>query len=159
MKRILIVMWMCMLLLSISQLAAAQNFKGPTKGSFGIGAIFGEPTGITLKWWLTRDVAMDATAAWSFADDSAFQLHVDYLVHQFDLIKVQKGKLPIYIGFGGRVKFSDDTKVGIRIPLGMSYFLDTQPLELFGEIVPSLDIAPSTKAVLMGGVGVRYYFK
>lgn len=161
MKRALLVPVVLALIMFTISPAGAQPQKKPAvlADNFGIGAVFGEPTGLTAKWWLTKEVAMSATAAWSFANDSAFQLHVDYLIHKFGLIKVEQGKLPIYLGIGGRVKFADDTKAGIRIPLGVSYLFLKEPLEIFGELVPSMDLVPSTKAVLMGGVGIRYYFQ
>ncbi len=158
-KWIFVTAIVCLLLLLSAGAASAQQHPTVSTGRFGIGAVFGEPTGVTAKWWLTREVAMDVTAAWSFANDSAFQLHVDYLIHQFGLLRVREGRLPVYLGIGGRVKFADDTKVGIRIPVGMSYLFAREPIEIFGELVPTLDLAPSTKAVLMGGVGIRYYFR
>lgn len=129
-------------------------------GTVGVGAIFGEPTGITLKTWLTDTQAIDGGIAWSFEGDDSLTIYADYLIHRFDVFKVEQRMMPIYFGVGGRVNFEDDdTEVGVRIPLGIAYMVENTSLELFGEIVPILDIAPDTEADINAGVGVRYYFK
>jgi len=130
---------------------------------FGLGIILGEPTGISAKYWLSRTSALDFAAAWSFDGDDEFQFHSDYLMHFYDVIHVQEGKLPVYFGFGARIKHEKhrhdhDTVFGIRVPVGFSYELSRVPVELFGEFVPVLDIAPDTEGDINIGVGVRYYF-
>src|SRR5258708_39192418 len=34
-------------------------------GRFGVGAIFGEPTGVSVKYWLSDKHAIDGALAWS----------------------------------------------------------------------------------------------
>lgn len=128
------------------------------QGNFGIGLIVGEPTGISAKMWLMKRTAVDAAAAWSFSDDAALHLHADYLFHNFDLIEVSKGQLPVYFGAGARVKFESDSKLGVRIPVGLAYILEGAPLDLFAEIVPLVDLVPDTEFELNGSIGIRYFF-
>ncbi|UCH82722.1 MAG: hypothetical protein JSW50_09590 [Candidatus Latescibacterota bacterium] len=140
--------------IAISILAGAAA----AQGTFGLGIIVGEPTGISAKWWLSERSAIDAAAAWSFSDDSAMTLVADYLLHNFDLINVEKGQLPIYFGVGGRVKFESDSKVGIRIPVGLAYIFDGMPLDAFFEIAPLLDLIPDTEFNVNAAIGIRYFF-
>src|SRR5215471_20634393 len=86
-------------------------------GGIGVGVILGEPTGFTMKYWLARNHAFDLGAAWSFEPDGYFELYGDYLFHFFDLIKVPRGELPLYVGVGGRVAIPDAgaTRAGVRI--------------------------------------------
>ena len=49
----------------------------------GAGIILGEPTGVSLKYWLTETSALDAGFTWSFVDENAFQIQADYLIHNF----------------------------------------------------------------------------
>ena len=130
-------------------------------GGFGIGALFGEPTGLSMKYWFSDITAADLGTAWSFEDHGSFQLHGDFLWHKFDLFHVPRGELPLYFGVGGRVKVPDhgDTRAGVRFPLGIAYEFPDVPLELFAEIAPILDLTPSTEGRLNGGVGLRYYFR
>lgn len=140
---------------------------------FGVGVILGEPTGISLKNWVSETRAIDAAAAWAFSGEDSFQLHTDYLFHRFDIIKTNpvEGKMPIYFGIGARVKFKDDDDdnvnedddddvlAGIRFPIGLSYIFAKTPIDIFGEIVPILDVAPDSEFRLNAAVGIRYYFR
>ncbi len=124
----------------------------------GAGIIVGEPTGLSFKYWLTEKTALDAGFAWSFVDENAFQIQADYLIHNFNLIKVSKGKLPFYFGIGGRLKFSTDVILGVRVPLGLAYIFADEPIDVFLEIVPILDLLPKTDFTIGAAIGGRYFF-
>ncbi|MBI3192543.1 MAG: hypothetical protein HYZ36_07755 [Pedosphaera parvula] len=132
-------------------------------GGFGAGVLAGEPSGLSFKLWLTPESALDAGFAWSFKDDGSFHVHADYLWHNFDLLPVSEGKLPVYVGIGGRVKFEErgnqDTRAGVRLPVGIAYEFPNVPVEVFLEVAPILDLTPATKFSINGGIGVRYYFR
>jgi hypothetical protein len=125
---------------------------------FGLGIILGEPTGISGKLWTGHGNAIDGAVAWSFDDEDAVYLHGDFLFHKFYQYEEWRHRLLPYYGIGGRLKFEDKTKVGIRIPLGMNYLLVNSPLDFFIEVVPLLDLAPSTEFSLDGAIGIRYFF-
>ena len=128
------------------------------RGPFGLGIILGEPTGISAKLWLGDSHAVDGAVAWSFQDDGAFYVHGSYLYHMHDLIPVEKGSLPVYVGIGGKFSLRDDPYVGVRIPVGLVYHFPTAPLDVFLEVAPGLGLVPSTKADWGAGLGLRYYF-
>ncbi len=131
------------------------------KGTFGVGPIFGEPLGVNAKVWLSDKFAVDGGLGWSFVDPDGAELYGDALFHKFDLLRKDKGDLPVYIGIGGRVKFTEhgDNLAGIRVPIGISYLMQNQRLEFYAEVAPILDVAPTTTLNWNGGVGIRYYFK
>jgi hypothetical protein len=112
---------------------------------FGVGIILGEPTGLSGKYWLTNNTAVDAALAWSFEEDDALHLHSDYLFHNLSLFNVDKGKLGVHFGIGGRLKFDDDSSIGIRIPVGLTYVFENAPVDIFLELVPLLDVIPDTR--------------
>lgn len=132
---------------------------------FGIGMVVGAPTGLSVKKWFGNN-AVDAAAGWS---SDAFHVHADYLFHDSSLTK---GNVPIHFGIGGRLKFEDedhnkghhnddddgDTRLGLRIPLGINYIFAKHPFDIFAEIAPVLDLVPETDFSLDAGVGVRFYF-
>lgn len=125
----------------------------------GVGIIVGEPTGISIKKWTSRTNAFDAALAWSvYHNYSALHLHADFLKHSFGIIDVNKGSLPLYFGIGAKVVMANNPVVGIRIPLGISYVFGDAPLDAFLELVPILNLIPSTDFEIEGGVGLRYYF-
>ncbi len=142
-------------LVSLAPFAAARRLE---KGDFGLGIILGDPAGVNLKYWTGPTTALGASVAWSVGKDKAFLAHVDYLFHDFEMFKVNSGRLGVYYGVGGRLKTNGETRVGIRIPLGVTYIFERAPLDVFFEVAPLLDIIPETKGDVQGGLGVRIYF-
>jgi hypothetical protein len=145
----------------------AMGVHAEQRGSVGLGIIVGEPTGLSFKTWLSGRAALDAAAAWSL-DDSELTLHADYLVTDFTGFKVRQGRLGWYYGLGGRFKSvdndhaddnddEDEDRLGIRFPFGLTYLFQTQPLEVFGEVVPIMDLVPETELEMNLGIGIRYY--
>jgi hypothetical protein len=141
--------------------SAPTMYSSDNSGKFGAGIILGEPTGVSLKYWLSDVMAVDGAAGWSTADHTDFYLHGDILWHKFDWITVPQGRLPFYFGIGGLVRIRDDNndnQVGIRAPIGLSYMFDREPIDIFVEIGPAIDIAPSVRGDITGGIGIRYWF-
>ena len=149
-------------------------------GKLGLGIVLGEPFGISAKYWLSDQAAIDGGigARYGHHDhyycDDAFyrghgyyddhcedrtsrlEVHSDFLWH-FDLPVNLPGRLPVYIGAGARL-VTPDTEFGLRIPIGITYLFDNVPIDLFAELAPVFVIAPYSDGDLDGGVGVRYYF-
>ena len=149
-----------MIAILLCQTAAFAVPQPGQPGDFGVGAMFGAPTGLSLKYWFTESMAVDGALAWHFGDDDRFQIHADHLWHiPIPGWNVPNGRLPVYIGAGLRVIAGDHSEAGIRIPLGLSYLVANAPVEVFAEIVPIVEFAPETSGELDGAVGIRYYFK
>jgi len=129
-------------------------------GNFGLGIIVGEPTGLSGKLFVSNTNAIDGAVAWSFGNDTEFHLQMDYLYHFRSVIKVNTGKMPLFAGLGGRFKFRDgaDNKFGARIPVGLAYHFADAPFDIFVELVPVLELTPSTDFVMEGAIGGRFYF-
>ena len=163
MKTLILILGTCVL----SALATQTN----AQDAFGVGVIIGEPTGIVIKKWIGADTAFDVAAAWSFSENASFQLHGDYLIHNFSLLDRDdlKGNLPVYYGIGGRIKLKEnnagrgrndeDTLIGVRVPLGISYLFADAPVDIFFEIAPLLDLIPDTEFSVNSAIGARYYFR
>ena len=143
----------------ISGTALAQSTLAE-RGPFGLGAIFGVPTGINAKYFLDDLNAIDAAVAWDLSGDNDFHVHADYLFHTYSLITVEKGELPVFFGIGGRLKIRDDKEdeFGIRFPLGLAYVFADVPIDVFAEVAPILDVVHDTEFDLEGGIGARFYF-
>jgi len=125
---------------------------------FGAGIMVGEPTGISLKSWLSHSTAWDAGVAWQLRRKGRFHFHIDYLLHKFGVFNVRKGELPLYFGVGGRLVASDDPNLGIRGVVGVDYMFEKVPVDIFLEIVPVLELLPGTELDLNGALGARYFF-
>jgi len=152
------------LAIAVLMLAAASANARPPE-DFGIGVIVGEPTGLSLKYWLDDERAIDAAAAESFSENDSFQLHGDYLIHDYDLFGLDE--MPFYYGLGARLKLKDSDgsgrnrrhdMFGIRVPLGITYIFEDAPVDLFFELVPVLDLSPEVELDIGAAVGFRFYF-
>ena len=145
--------------LCLGSVQASDVGSSPHSG-FGAGLVFGDPTGVSMKYWLSEKSAIDGVVGWSFADETNFHLHTDYLYHLFDLIPVDTGSLPLYFGGGVRYKVRNrgDDLFGIRAVVGVSYLFQDLPIDIFGEIGPILDVVPSVRARLSIGIGARFWF-
>lgn len=129
------------------------------KNDFGLGIILGSPTGFSTKLWLSRSSAFDGALAWSFSGKGRFQIHGDYLWHNFKLIKVEDGSLPLYYGLGFRVNFGDEVEAGVRFPIGLEYIFPRAPFDVFIEVVPILRVIDKTDFEIDGAIGARFFFK
>ncbi len=159
--------------LSILVFLYALGSKAQSSG-FGAGIILGEPTGISVKGWISGDRAIDGALAWSLRSGSYFSLHADYLFHNMDLISISKGRLPLYYGPGARLRSwtgnrywdhgrwhdydGSRASFGIRFPVGLDYLPDKAPVDVFLEVAPSLDLLPSTSFDVGAAIGARYWF-
>lgn len=128
-----------------------------SQGKIGLGIIVGEPTGISGKMKVSDVNSFDGAVGWSFNKYSALHLHADYL---YNVVKIGS-ELPLYLGVGGRIKLSsssEDSRIGLRIPIGIVYQPSSKPFDLFIETVPMFDIAPTSEFNWNAAAGVRYYF-
>ena len=137
---------------------SASFIHSQNKG-FGLGIIVGEPTGVSFKYWTGGNSAFAGAVAWSFVDGGALHIHADYILHSFNLIQVASGRLPLYYGIGGRIKFLDDNAgIGVRVPVGLAYLFSGTPIDIFLEVVPILNLAPKTDFKINAAIGGRYFF-
>ena len=104
--------------------------------------------------------AIDVGVGWETSGDNELHIYGDYLFHLYDVIKVPKGKLPIYFGGGARWIYREDkdNRLGVRIPVGLEYLFEGISLGAFVEIVPVVNLTPDTEGDLEAGIGIRYFF-
>ena len=138
---------------------------------FGLGVIIGEPTGISAKLWTSTVNAFDFGLGWSIGGDrigkykgnydggGRVHFHMDYLWHAFDAIHSSQ-RFPLYYGFGGRFNSGAgyDGSAAVRGVFGIAWLPHETPIDVFLEIVPSLQLMSSTGFSMDAGIGVRYFF-
>lgn len=141
---------------------AAGTLTTPARAQrdgFGLGLILGEPTGFAFKGWIDSRSAVDGALAWSFLHSTSFHVHADYLIHTEKPTK--REDMPVYYGIGGRIKAGGrgGDRIGIRVVGGLAYYIPDSPIDIFVELAPILDFAPSTDFQVNGGIGARYFFR
>ena len=147
-------------LIAVFLLFVMVSFSLSQERGFGLGVIIGEPTGISMKGWLSPNSAIDVGVAWSFVRETSFHVHADYLLHSFDVFET-KERIPLYYGIGGRIKTArhDDARLGLRMVVGIGYIFRDAPVDLFLEVAPILDLAPATDLSMNAGFGARFFFR
>lgn len=130
-----------------------------------LGVILGSLTGISAKQRLSNGNAIAGALAYTFDGRQGISLHGDYLIDPARQFNIDApSTLNMYYGLGLRVSDITDgsdrgkTRVGVRAPIGLNYLTTNPNLELFGELVPVLDVAPSTDVHLNAGIGARFRF-
>ena len=140
------------------------------KGSFGIGLVIGEPTGIAAKLYLDDDTAIQGAVGGAFIG-GGIVVQADYLLHPWILEDRDSFTMPLYLGPGVRFinyRGGSDTDyfaVGLRAVVGILFDFKEVPLDVFLEIAgvgewgfggaeEDNGLAPGFEA----GLGARYYF-
>lgn len=138
---------------------------------FGLGVIIGEPTGLSAKLWTSPVNAFDFGLGWSVGGDrigkykgfydggSRVHFHMDYLWHSFDAISSSE-RFPLFYGLGGRINSGAgyEASVAVRGVFGIAWLPRETPIDIFLELVPSLQLTSSTGFGLDAGIGARYFF-
>lgn len=151
------------LLLASAAPASAQS----EKGVLGVGLIIGEPTGVSAKYYLGDDTAIDGAVGFAVIG-RGIQAHGDFLWHPWILEQKSSFVLPAYLGVGLRVLDhnggggdDDHVRIGPRFVGGILFDFTEIPLDVFVEIAGVADYR--TKGDHFGvdinaGLGARYYF-
>lgn len=140
------------LALAIAQEVSAQQSR------VGLGGQIGDPTGVTLKFRDPGDMSVDILAAWDVDDFVFVNVHGLFERHigRHEDLHLFYGP-GAYVGVRDRPRRRDDDVVaGVSAAVGLGILFE--PFEIFGQIVPRLDLAPATDGDLGAGVGVRFYF-
>ncbi|HEY0480959.1 MAG TPA: hypothetical protein VGD37_25765 [Kofleriaceae bacterium] len=143
------------------------GLRGTDKGTFGVGIILGEPTGITAKLYLKDDQAVQAAVGSAFIG-GGLQIHADYVFHPWILQTRESFVLPVYVGPGVRLidytggRDTSAFALGARGVAGLLFDFKTVPLDAFIEVAGVLEYEFRDGAgfgiTLNAGAGVRYYF-
>jgi hypothetical protein len=130
------------------------------EGDKALGLMLGNPSGLTGKYWLEDNVAIDAGLGISLGGRSKVSAHSDYLLHRESAFYFNDTHpLDLYYGGGLRMKFGDDDiDLGIRAPVGVVHNLADQKADVFLEVAPILDLFARFGLEIHLLAGGRYYF-
>jgi hypothetical protein len=153
-------------ILAVPAIASADDERGVDKGTFGIGLIIGEPTGVSAKLYLKDDQAIQAAVGGAFVG-GGFQVHADYVFHPYILQTRDSFVLATYLGPGVRfIQYSNGREegtvaLGLRATGGLLFDFKEVPLDAFLEVSGVFEYESGDEGAglaLNAGAGVRYYF-
>jgi hypothetical protein len=125
-------------------IARADEDFHPTNdgGNFGLGLELGDPGswGVDGKLWIDSVNALQPAV--KFNDGGSAILQLDYLWHNFDIVRIHdgNGELPFYIGVGGDLVLQTSVVAAARMPIGLSYIFNKRhvPIDIYFQVVPTL---------------------
>jgi hypothetical protein len=134
-------------------LMSAKAVAAERTGKLGGGVELGEQNGVTGKYWFADTLALAGGLGVSSGDLS---LHSEYLWHSWSLFpKVPQGELGGHLGIGGRLR---EDELGIRPSVGLDYWFPNDPVELFLDGGPIIELTPRRGTDFTVAFGVRAYF-
>ena len=135
------------------------NINLAQQKGFGLGAVLGNPTGISARLWSADNVAFDFGLGYSFtSSNSLFDFFVDYVFHNSEWIQDERNFI-LYYGPGARLHINkDQSRLGVRGAVGILWLPEDSKIDVFVEVAPILDFIPATKFDFDGGIGLRYFF-
>ena len=143
--------------LTLSVMASAQDYKG----QYGIGLALGEPSGFSIKKFNNNSEAFQYTLGYSTIEGrEGINIGADFLLHNYDFITAEKGKIPFYYGAGIHLKSYNNAgnQIYARVPLGLAYEVTDLPLDIFFEFAPGIAVIPEPSLVTNFAIGGRFYF-
>jgi hypothetical protein len=143
--------------LTLSVMASAQDYKG----RYGIGIALGEPSGFSIKKFNNNSEAFQYTLGYSTIEGrEGINVGADFLLHNYDFITAEKGKIPFYYGAGIHLKSYNKAgnQIYARVPLGLAYEVTDLPLDIFFEFAPGIAVIPEPSLVTNFAIGGRFYF-
>lgn len=126
---------------------------------FGVGGIIGDPDGVSAKLWISETAAVAGAVSVNFAEEYSWVLVQADFLKQNTLATWEEALLQSHFGGGVRVVASDfNDYIAIRGPIGVDVNAIDAPVEVFMEIVPTVDVDPAFEFYFTGAMGFRYYF-
>lgn len=157
--------------LASTSTATAQRRSYRTNKVFGLGVMLGAPSGLSGKYFMASDFALDFGVGvyHRFGHREGIHLHADVLWHPVNLVSAAPFDLPLYFGIGGRFwshdryrdDYNDHSHLGVRAPLGIAFDFKRVPLDVFAEVALVIDILADDGhgySDFNGAIGIRYWF-
>lgn len=128
------------------------------KGDVTLGAQFGRPIGLSMKYFNPSVVSVEFLAAWDLNDFFFFNAH-----GVFEMDVGGADALNFFYGPGLFWSIKDETNrrtintefsAGVSATAGLNYWLNR--FELYIRITPRVSIMKATEGNVGGGFGVRY---
>ncbi len=155
--------------------AWATNVAGKfsTENDMGIGVGLGSVDGISMYYRM--DQSAFAQGFLSFSDGADYYISGDYCF-QYPGTFIDAPYLVPYYCLGGFIMEVDwgyyhgrwwsrrgdwddhTTFIGAHVPLGLQVFIPQTPLQVYGELAPSLFITPGTYVSMFIQLGIRFLF-
>jgi hypothetical protein len=150
-------MWLLIIGVLLVMTANSWAATDQNRDEFGLGFIVGEPSGVNAQFYWGPKASVAVTAAWSLND--WFFLAGDYQI--VNRLADSPPEWRWFYGIGAYMGAPEKERglFGGRIPLGIKYRIPNSIVDIWGEVVPALQLVPDTEGRIQGGVGVTFWIK
>ncbi len=130
-------------------------------GPFGLGIVLIDPTGLSANYYYEKQKSLSAGLGWG---SSHLRLNLDHLWYRPNIVVIDRIPIDLYFGVGGRFyqherrNGDNESEIGVRVPVGVSYHFRKVPIQVFGELGPALVIVDDSAFIIDISLGGRYYF-
>lgn len=138
----------------------AHAYDPAGDGYFGVGVSLGRVFTVNAQLGTIRDQALVGGLG---SDGDDLTLLLEYLWY-FTRPRGILSRTQPFVGLGGALAFNDQDEVDddsldgyARVPVGLSWFPVTMPLNVYGQLVPNIEVEDGV-AHLDGNLGFRYLF-
>jgi hypothetical protein len=133
----------------------------------GIGVQAGSLTGVNAQYWFNNYRALNAAVTFTSGNTG---VSVDHRWFDRDAFSGDAQSLAPFVGAGLLAAFGDRSDVFLRdaqrenfgiaaqVPVGLEWLPNAERFSVFGELTPSLELAPIATLFLTADVGARFYF-
>lgn len=141
--------------------SAVPAARAAAPGPFGLGVVLIDPTGLSANYYYEKQRSFAAGLGWG---DKHLRLNLDHLWYRRDIIVIDRTPIDLYYGVGGRFyqhekrNGDNESEIGVRVPVGVSYIFRKVPIQLFGELGPALIIVDDSAFIVDISIGGRFYF-
>jgi hypothetical protein len=124
----------------------------------GLGLTIGEPTGISVKGWVTNSGAIQLGIGWpSTSHTGGTAIAAEYLWHAH--VFRSRESFPLSYGLGAIFGLSNGANTfGARGAFGIAWWPRGSSIDIFLELNPTLYFQPSSTFEFDFGFGARYFF-
>jgi hypothetical protein len=145
------------LLISVFSLLSVHMGIAQGRG-LGLGLTIGEPTGISVKGWVTNSGAIQLGVGYpSTSSTYSTAISADYLWHSH--VFRSREYFPLFYGIGGIFGASSAMNlIGARGVFGIAWWPHSSSLDVFLQLVPTLYFKTTSQFEFDFGFGVRYFF-
>jgi len=154
-------------LVTVGVLSGNARALAQSNHNFGLGLIIGDPTGLSMKGFLTQDTAIDGAVGLGVLGGDTLHIHADFLWH-FEVKRWDAAALQLYLGVGPKLGLvghphphpPDDHHrlfFGARGPFGLAVMFNA-PFDVFLEVAAGLWIVQEVRFDLDAAIGGRYWF-
>jgi len=162
--RLALLALLCLVIPVHAAQAMSERYDVGNNQRFGIGLQFGSVSGLSMKYYITPEMAFQAGMGGS---QWGYCLNAELLFNMVRLAQNESVSIPFYIGGGvaagewenGYWGYEDQaSNLNVHVPIGLAFEFHALPIDIFVQFEPGIVLAPNVYASFGSTMGARFFF-